>query len=261
MVTIKFQGWFECRLATDPDPTDELRGVSGYTRCLPGEPDFDRIIRCHNPKVNRSHTPMVGVYVTKIISKNTVLNKHPLIGAKFNLENEPKFNGYGGIIGDNGEEPIVPVIISIRKDNFQLLRSLKEEEVYPFDESKPTNKILMGGNDIVENTGIWDIDEVILQRISLLENDLKKISNEIERFNILERINFLRTRFAGMFFNVRVNWNLQLKGTINFENNTHINIFDNAPWILNFWMGGWDTDGLCGYLSGIVKMPKASIQD
>ena len=45
MIEIHFEGWFECRLATDPDPTDEPRGVSGWTYALAGEPDLDRIIR------------------------------------------------------------------------------------------------------------------------------------------------------------------------------------------------------------------------
>ena len=31
-------GWFQCRLATDPDPYDEPRGVSGYVHAYLGEP-------------------------------------------------------------------------------------------------------------------------------------------------------------------------------------------------------------------------------
>jgi hypothetical protein len=38
---LQFGGYFQMRMATDPDPTDELRGVSGYTFALAGEPDFD----------------------------------------------------------------------------------------------------------------------------------------------------------------------------------------------------------------------------
>lgn len=40
-LTLNFEGWYQMRMATDPDPTDELRGVSGYTFALAGEPDFD----------------------------------------------------------------------------------------------------------------------------------------------------------------------------------------------------------------------------
>ncbi len=37
MLVVNFAGWFQCRLATDPDPTDEPRGVSGFTFALAGE--------------------------------------------------------------------------------------------------------------------------------------------------------------------------------------------------------------------------------
>jgi hypothetical protein len=38
---LEFDGYFQMRMATDPDPTDEKRGVSGYTFALAGEPDLD----------------------------------------------------------------------------------------------------------------------------------------------------------------------------------------------------------------------------
>ncbi|MDQ3283528.1 MAG: hypothetical protein M3Q69_19170 [Acidobacteriota bacterium] len=41
MLILNFEGWFQMRMATDPDPTDELRGVSGYTFAFAGEPDLD----------------------------------------------------------------------------------------------------------------------------------------------------------------------------------------------------------------------------
>ena len=41
---LHFEGYFQLRMATDPDPTDERRGVSGYTFALAGEPDLDAIL-------------------------------------------------------------------------------------------------------------------------------------------------------------------------------------------------------------------------
>lgn len=66
MIMMKFSGWFQCRLATDPDPSDEPRGVSGYMKALPGEPDLDRIIRFQPPIFQRSHTQGVGVIVRDV---------------------------------------------------------------------------------------------------------------------------------------------------------------------------------------------------
>jgi hypothetical protein len=42
MLTLLFEGYYQMRMATDPDPPDDPRGLSGYTFALPGEPDFDR---------------------------------------------------------------------------------------------------------------------------------------------------------------------------------------------------------------------------
>jgi hypothetical protein len=42
MLKISFEGYYQMRMATDPDPPDDPRGLSGYTFALPGEPDFDR---------------------------------------------------------------------------------------------------------------------------------------------------------------------------------------------------------------------------
>ena len=76
MLFIKFEGWFQCRLATDPNPTDEPRGVSGYMKALPGEPDFDRIIRFHSPLVERAYIPKIGVTVTKVAIDGVENQKH-----------------------------------------------------------------------------------------------------------------------------------------------------------------------------------------
>src|ERR1051326_7703714 len=42
---INFDGYFMCRLATDPDPTNEERGMSGYTMALALEDPLDQVIR------------------------------------------------------------------------------------------------------------------------------------------------------------------------------------------------------------------------
>jgi hypothetical protein len=41
MLRLLFEGFYQMRMATDPDPPDDPRGMSGYTFALPGEPDFD----------------------------------------------------------------------------------------------------------------------------------------------------------------------------------------------------------------------------
>ena len=45
MLDINFEGYFMCRLATDPDPTNEERGMSGYTMAFANEDPLDQVIR------------------------------------------------------------------------------------------------------------------------------------------------------------------------------------------------------------------------
>lgn len=45
LLELDFGGYFMARLATDPDPTGEKRGISGYTMALVSEPPLDQVIR------------------------------------------------------------------------------------------------------------------------------------------------------------------------------------------------------------------------
>lgn len=45
LLDVHFEGYFMCRIATDPDPSNEARGMSGYTMALPRETKLDQIIR------------------------------------------------------------------------------------------------------------------------------------------------------------------------------------------------------------------------
>ena len=70
-LVLEFQGWCSLRLPTDPDPSDEPRGVSGYTFAFAGEPDFDRVLNLQpRPGMSiRSHSPELGVKVTRASAK------------------------------------------------------------------------------------------------------------------------------------------------------------------------------------------------
>jgi hypothetical protein len=28
------------------------------------------------------------------------------------------------------------------------------------------------------------------------------------------------------------------------------------PWIIDFWMGGWDPDAACGFMQGYISIPE-----
>ena len=68
-LALSFEGWCSLRLPTDPDPSDEPRGISGYTFAFAGEPDFDRVLNLQ-PRAGmryRSHGPKLGVTVRSAI--------------------------------------------------------------------------------------------------------------------------------------------------------------------------------------------------
>src|SRR5438067_16813 len=101
-----FSGWFQVRLATDPDPCDEPRGVSGYSWALPGEPDLDRIIRFqpNAPFLRAGCAPEVrpGVVVQHVSMSERELADHPLAHARVDLVDGPKFEGRNGIVAEDG---------------------------------------------------------------------------------------------------------------------------------------------------------------
>ncbi len=258
---MKFKGWFQCRLATDPDPADEPRGISGYMRALPGEPDLDRIIRFQNPLVVRSHTPKVGVFITDLFDSNNRIENHPLVGAKVNLEGEPIFYGWNSIIADDGEEPIIPIVLSITKENFGILKKHKSQDYeYPFEETRAI-QLIFGANDLLEQAGIYDEISFIQERISLLEKDLQKVKDKQEKYNINERIKWLKDGISYRFFRFRMNYNInELKGSLEMRNvDNLIEIGDETEWYLNFWMGAWDADAQNGFVSGIIQLKKAKL--
>ena len=60
---LDFEGWCQCRLATDPDLYDHPRGLSGWTFAVGSEPNRDRIIQLQAPVAPCSFGPTIGLTV------------------------------------------------------------------------------------------------------------------------------------------------------------------------------------------------------
>jgi hypothetical protein len=104
-----FDGGFEVRFATNDDPYNHPRGNpdgtgTGWMWALEGEPDFvpkdsvpdhlekpvGRVIRFHDPAVNRSFARPVGVFVRAVVglaggTEETFTSGDPIIGLPVNL--------------------------------------------------------------------------------------------------------------------------------------------------------------------------------
>ena len=154
-MTIHFEGFWQCRMSTDPDPTLEGRGTSGYTIALPREGDFDRIIRTQPDQIpdhelrqpfppyratlaDGSPRPF-GVTVTQVECAPNPAIGRLLEGAELRLMQSPRFELRNQIVGDGVNRiapPIVPFDLQIgRKDEVYLRRS------DPLDPARPDLEI------------------------------------------------------------------------------------------------------------------------
>jgi hypothetical protein len=96
ILDINFDGYFMCRLATDPDPTNEERGMSGYTMAVAYEDPLDQVIRLQaSPDwLKRNARPplldmgiSVGVNVKSALFNGVSYDgAHKVIGAKVYLD-------------------------------------------------------------------------------------------------------------------------------------------------------------------------------
>lgn len=105
LLELQFEGFFMCRIATDPDPTNEERGVSGYTMALVTENPLDQVIRLQADKKFvkknlRAPAEQMGIQIGVKVNSVQYDGKpyepgiKALDGAKVSLEGKnPPFDG------------------------------------------------------------------------------------------------------------------------------------------------------------------------
>jgi hypothetical protein len=261
MIDISYRGWFQCRLATDPDPFDEPRGVSGYVHAYAGEPDLDRLIHYQKPAFAREFGPELGVFVIEVAIDSAPVADHPLLGAAVDLLDQAKFEGRNGVVAEDGEEPIFPFHLAIRKGSFELRRAVvASDPTYPYPEFYAASA--EGGPEVAalihEATGVPDLRAVWRQRMAALDKALREGLPEPAATAARERLSFLRAGRALNFFEILMRYEYALRSTTVLSDPDKLLGADAdlaTPWPLRFWMGGWDADVLCGYASGKLSIP------
>jgi len=139
-MTLEFEGFFQCRLATDPDPPSETRGLSGYTFALGCESDLDQVIKLQRDEIEdrdfRQPFPpylhdekgvRFGVFVKRVKLDGQEVKDSPFRDAPVRWPGRPKFELRNQIVAD-GFNRLVPVIspfaVDIEgKDGARLRRS------------------------------------------------------------------------------------------------------------------------------------------
>jgi len=292
MLAIHYEGWCQVRLASNPDPSDEPRGVSGYSFALAGEPDLDRAIRFQDPVSPRPLGPEVGVRVTQVVSRGgDALAEHPLLGADVVLLNEdgeppasprdprgPRFEARGYILADPGDEPLWPYHIRFEKGDISVARKAEWGGEWagqhisdvPLEELKRFGAVMeVFSADVAAATGITDYIAFREQRREEVRALHENADDPVEKAALARRLSELEKspnqdkedpvgsdrRTIALGGIQKRNFPITGDATIVDPSGELGDIDTNAPWQTSFWFGGWDCDTLCSYVKGLVVVP------
>ncbi len=230
-LSLQFQGYFMCRLATDPDPTDEPLGVSGYTMALVNEEPLDQVIRLQAPpeylKTNLRELASamgikVGVDIYQVLFDGLPYEPDQcLVGAKVYLIGQddifsgPTFESRNNITGSDNTMAFVvtPFHLQIRHDDRPWVEALDEVNLaqpqQPIwqvaDPNLYTRRLPRSfeaqSKEVMEATGVFDFygyfrarRRFLNQRIAQEEKTLSGIDSDSQRQDAITRIQQFRSR-------------------------------------------------------------------
>jgi hypothetical protein len=247
--------------------------VSGFTFALAGEPDLDRVIRFQDPVAPRSYGPQVGVFVRAVSLDGQPIADHPLLGGRVELLGEPRFESRNYVLRDGSQGPIVPFHLRISGGGISIER---EDVLFPPDPHRPLHKlppaVLARRGSLIpltedrvriaEATKITDPVAHRARRKARLENDLRDTTDPVTRAALKKRIFELGiTDPAKLQVIAHV-----VHNDFRFDVNGKAEVSDpdrklgtpldaSRDWPVAFWLGGWDSDALCGYARGMLSIP------
>jgi hypothetical protein len=292
MLILDFEGYFQMRMATDPDPTDELRGVSGYTFAFCGEPDLDHLLHFQpdEPGVwerdfGPGGGPKVGVVVTS--AKRDGKDVPDLVGGRIAFVDGMVVE-HNGLLVRNDYFIINPFRVTLTTGKTLLLDRV--DYLNPANPNMPENEadstmlqrrqattFQSNSEEVAQATGLPNAANVTLiqNRLNrkasleaLLASTPKK--NAVKRAELESRIYELGIveqwwnlsqgtsgnrpidRRAAQLALQLSGWNIDMNGAI-AEN--RLGADERYPWNISFWMGGWDGDAMCGYVRGEWTIP------
>jgi hypothetical protein len=293
MLFIGFSGYWQLRMALDPDPNDEPLGISGPTRVLPGEPNFDALLRFQNQVFPRfPHDKDMGIFVDKVERSNAetpdkrhVIDDHPLLGAAVDLVDGPKFEERG-FVTVYQKMPIEPFHLRISGNDIELAvddlwdptnPDLTYDQVCAFQPALLSRRSLVvqpGSMIVAEATGITDYAEYRRERRRELEARRADPAHRDEIPALTVRINDLAkddlatateglvglTVSAQQFLGLCGFYSFLIQGNPVVKDPNHRlpgRIGVSQQWSINFWMGGFDVDALTAFVKGTLVVPFA----
>jgi hypothetical protein len=278
----------------DPDPTDEKRGVSGYTFALAGEPDFDAKIHFQpdEPGVYQreygptSEGPVVSVTVRRATRNGRAVPD--LVGAQVAFV-DAQILEHNGVLVRNDLFIVEPLRVRVTKD--ETVIADRADWLNPADPTmaqweatsamlvrRQPKRFVTNSPEAAAATGLRDpsnktLIENRIQRRESLEELLKTTADPVKSAALETRIEQLKIvekwwnlsegtwserpidRRAYTLALQLEGWDIDINGQV-FEET--IGADRTRPWPLRFWLGGWDGDALCAYVRGSWEIPLTS---
>jgi hypothetical protein len=268
-VVLSITGWTQVRLATNPDPTDEKRGVSGYTFALPDEPDLDRHVRTNHPVAPRTHGPPIGLAVARVAIDGIPVPTHPLVGAVVDLVGPAKFESVNEVLMEQGTEALEPFELRLVRDGFSLQRRSYLDPAQPDLTVYTAPRALLeprratyafDPSVMVEDTGSGDATAFRARRLALLQADLAAAIDPVARAALGRRVSELQItdpkdrRTASMFFIERRHYELNGPTSIVDPDGWFTGLDVTTPFPCDVAMGSWDADALSFYTTGTLTL-------
>ncbi|MEZ4402343.1 MAG: hypothetical protein R3B06_20125 [Kofleriaceae bacterium] len=270
-VVCSYRGFLQVRLATNPDPTDERRGVSGYTFALPGEPDLDRVLRSEAPVAPRSHGPTVGLAVDRVTVDGVAVTTHPLLGAQVALRSEPLFESVNEVVMAQGFEALEPFDLELRQGGFRFRRrdyldpNQPDATVYTVPPqllaARRTAAFSISTQLMQAALGTTDATAFRAQRLRALQDDLARTTDPTARAALTRRISELEITDPTDRRTASMAW-IESR---TYALNGPIELIDPAGWLTgldtfsnyhcDLALGAWDVDALSAYAVGTVTLP------
>lgn len=280
MMDIRFEGWWQCRFATDPDPSDDPRGVSGPTFITAGEPVFDRVIRFQSPVAPRwPFTGAIGVTVRSVAVDGQLQPANALVGQPVDLRGDPQFHQRNLVLVEQPFQVLIdPFDLQVGTEGSVLMRrkalwdvtrpDLGIEDVF-LDETliaPRMNTVAVQSPVVAEATGILDYAGYRRERLAALVARRAGTTDPVQQAALDRRITALDddailtgVRLAGeQFLGMQVSYDFALDGTPTVLDPSDVlggTVGTSQTWGLTMWWGGYDVDTLCGYVRGTLSVP------
>ena len=292
LLTAQFQGYFMCRLAVDPDPTNETRGRSGYTMALPSEAPLDQVIRLQPDQYVRDNTRRpaddigvkVGVDVTRVtFDGRPWKGSRNLLGAHVSLEGKrapfrgPVFVSRNNVIGsdDTMQFVIDPFTLTLSKPGFEIRAtdyvdpSKTRRMLWQIDDPAVYARRMPVSFDaasleVAQAISVFDGYAYFRGRRAFLQDEIdglhasrKGAKAELaieEAKSRLYQLEFWGDRMINKL-GFRLEWEFDINGPQTVTGDLGGRAATEEPWHVRFWFGGWDGDLLIGYMRGELSIP------